>query len=130
MTGRHRLLLGLMGLVLSACSYGPDPDRRTDFVLFYHDGSTALDPAATAILERAAVAAHAAPGLDVMVAGYADLATTPEANQILSRIRAQTVADRLVQLGVARSRIQLSPRHAIGGDPGLESRRVEIRIGT
>lgn len=124
----RRVLLGVAGVALSGCSYGPDPDRRTDFVLFFHDGSTTLDPAATATVERAALAARAAPGLEVTVAGFADQPVTPEANQILSRIRAQIVADRLVQLGVGRSRVHIEPRRALGGDPGLESRRVEIRI--
>jgi hypothetical protein len=39
------------------------------------------------------------------------------------------VADALAARGVARSRIHLVPRRGIGADPGLESRRVEIRIG-
>lgn len=129
MTVARRALLAVAGVVLSGCFYGPDRDKRADFVLFFQGSSLALDPAATATLERAAAAARAAPELDVTVAGFADLPITPEANQILSRVRAQTVADRLVQLGVARARVTLSPRRALGGDPGLESRRVEIRVG-
>jgi outer membrane protein OmpA-like peptidoglycan-associated protein len=123
------LALGLAASLL-ACSYGPKPDRRTDFVLFYRGGSDVLDPAAAAIVARAASAAAAAPDLDVTVAGYADAPAAPESNQILSRIRAQIVANALVARGVARERIHLLPRRALGADPGDESHRVDIRIGS
>ncbi len=127
--GRRTRATGLAACV-AACSYGPKPDKRTDFVLVYPTAAADLDPAATAILNRAAAAAAAAPDLDVTVAGYEDAAITPESNQILSRIRAQTVANALVDRGVARGRIHLVPRRALGADPGIESRRVDIRIGS
>jgi len=125
----RRVLAAATGLALLGCTYGAGPDQRVDFVLVFQNSTTALDPAASAIVDRAVRAARAAPDLDVTVAGYADPSLTPESNQILSRIRAQTVADALVQRGVPRSRVQLTPRRAIGADPGIESRRVDIRVG-
>jgi outer membrane protein OmpA-like peptidoglycan-associated protein len=120
----------IAGLLLSACVGGSEPEERADFVLFFLAQSTDLDPAAADILTRAVAAANAAPRSTVTVAGYADRSVTPQANQILSRLRAQTVADTLAERGIARTRIHLQPRAAVGGDPGLESRRVEIRIGS
>lgn len=126
----RRVVAAGLGLALLGCSYGPDPDRRIDFVLTFPPASTTLDTAAGSILARAAAAAKAAPDLDVVVAGYADASITPESNQIASRLRAQAVADALLAQGVARARITLAPRRAIGADPGTESARVEIRIGS
>ncbi len=120
----------LSAVLLLGCSYGADPDRRTDFVLTFPPAATDPDGSAAAILDRAAAAARAAPGLDVTVAGYADAPLAPEANQIRSRLRAQSVADALVARGVAHGRITLLPRRAIGADPAAESARVDIRIGS
>ncbi len=128
---RRTLILSAgLALALSGCSYGADPDRRIDYVLYFHDATTALDGPAIAIVARAAAAARATPTLDVTVAGYADAPLAPESNQILSRLRAQSVADALVSRGVAHDRITIVPRRAVGADPGAESGRVEIRVGT
>jgi outer membrane protein OmpA-like peptidoglycan-associated protein len=121
-------LLGAGILVLSACAAGA-PEAGPDFVLFFTAQSTALDSAATNIVDTAAAAALAARSGPVIVAGYADRAGTPQANQILSRLRAQAVAERLVERGVDRARVHVRPRGAAGGDPGVESRRVEIFVG-
>ncbi len=122
--------VGPIAIVLTVlgCSYGAEPDRSRDFVLVYAPDSETLDPAATAVIGQATQAALAAPALEVTVAGYADDPATPEAQQIVSRLRAQLVADALLQAGVGRRRIHLSPRRAIGADPATERRRVEIRI--
>ena len=61
------------------------------------------------------------------VEGYADRADRAGGHQILSRLRAQAVADGLTARGVDKSRIDLRLRTAIGGDPGVESRRVADR---
>ena len=62
------------------------------------------------------------------VEGYADRASVPEATQILSRLRAQAVADGLMARGVEKSRIDLRLHTALGGDPGEESRRVLVVV--
>ena len=127
---RQPLILPALALALLGCSYGADPDRRVDYVLTFPSASSTLDAPATAIIDRAAAAARAAPQFDITVAGYADAPLAPESNQILSRLRAQTVADALVARGVPRARVTLNPRRGIGADPGAESPRVEIRIGS
>ena len=119
----------VLALACAACSYGPpDDERRADFVVLYAGPSTALGEAARQTIARAARFAARERDDRVVVAGYADDPGAPEANQIQSRIRAQLVADALVADGVERSRVTLSPRRALGGDPGSESRRVDIRI--
>ena len=122
---RRLLLVSLC----ASCSYGAEPDDRADFVVYYTGQSTELDPAAHATIARAANAAGRAPSYGLVVAGFADNPGAPEANQIQSRIRAQQVADALLRAGVARDRIELKPRRALGGDPAIESRRVDIRLG-
>ena len=46
----------------------------------------------------------------------------------LSKLRAQVLADRLATQGVDRGRIALRPKGSVGGDPGIESRQVEMNI--
>lgn len=125
---KRRLFLAV-ALACASCSYGADPDDRADYVIYYREQSTALEATAQATIVRAAGFA-ARRGLRVVVAGYADDPGAPEANQIQSRIRAQLVADALRQAGVARDRVTLTPRRALGGDPAVESRRVDIRLGS
>ncbi|MBV8911861.1 MAG: OmpA family protein [Acetobacteraceae bacterium] len=125
---RRALLVGAV-LLLAGC-VNPQSGGGADYVLFFTAQSAALDHPATLILDTAAAEAKAEPGSRIIVAGYADRIGTPQANQILSRLRAQVVADALVERGVSRGRITLRPRGATGGDPGVESRRVEILIGS
>ena len=127
-TARWALLAGAV-LLLSGCVNPRQTGQAADFVLFFTAQSAALDAPAISIVESAAQAAKAAPGSPIVVSGYADRAGTPQANQILSRLRAQVVADGLVERGVDRARVRLRGRGATGGDPGVESRRVEILIG-
>lgn len=123
---RRALLL----LSCASCSYGGIQDDRADYVIYYTGQSTTLDQEAATTVARAAQTASRLSSAGVIVAGYADDPGAPEANQIQSRIRAQTVADALLRAGVARDRIKLKPRRALGGEPGLESRRVDIRLDT
>lgn len=125
----ERRLFLAAALACASCSYGADPDDRADYVIYYPGQSTVLEATAQATIVRAAGFA-ARRGVRVLVAGYADDPGVPEANQIQSRIRAQLVADALRQAGVARDRITLTPRRALGGDPAVESRRVDIRLGS
>lgn len=113
----------------AACSFGGvDPDRRADYVVVYAGQTTALDAAALKTIARAATYAGVETGFGIVVAGFADEPGAPEADQIQSRIRAQLVADALVRDGVGRDRVKLIPRRALGGDPAIESRRVDIRL--
>jgi len=64
----------------------------------------------------------------VQVIGYTDSAGSPQADIVLSQQRAQAVADALVADGVASSRLVRLGQGQTGGNPGVMSRRVEIRI--
>jgi outer membrane protein OmpA-like peptidoglycan-associated protein len=114
---------------MAACSPLPPitPDAPA-YVVFFTPFSADLDDGARSVLVDASRAAQAAPGRRVVVSGYADRIGAPATNQTLTKLRAQIVADGLVADGVARDRIALRPKGAIGGDPGVESRRVMIEL--
>lgn len=114
---------------MAACSPLPPitPDAPA-YVVFFTPFSADLDEGAKSVLADASRAAQAAPGRRVVVSGYADQIGAPATNQTLTKLRAQIVADGLVADGVARDRIALRPKGAIGGDPGVESRRVMIEL--
>ncbi|GAC1342275.1 MAG: hypothetical protein NVSMB18_16000 [Acetobacteraceae bacterium] len=113
----------LAALVLRGCT-APEEDR-VDYVVTFAGPAEQPDGVADTVLDAAA---RAAIGHTVRVEGYADRTGTPPANLIRSRLRAQAVADALVRRGVDKARVSLHPRTAIGGDPGVESRRVEVVI--
>ena len=115
---------------VTACSATPAERPGPDYVVFFTPFSADLDDGAKGVIADAGHAAQTASGHRVVVAGYADQAAggSSAVNQTLSKLRTQVVADGLVAQGVDRRRIVLRPKGAIGGDPGLESRRVAIEI--
>lgn len=128
----HRTaVLGLVLAGVAGCATAPGavpaaPAR----VVFFTPWSADLDAPAQAIVADAARAAQAAPGRPVLVESYASPVGSPQANLTLSKLRAQHVADGLVQDGVARERLVLRPRGETPGNPDIESRRVVIEIGS
>ncbi len=122
------LVLALAGI--AACSATPAERLGPDYVVFFTPFSADLDESAKSVIADASQAVQAASARRIVVAGYADRAAggSPTVNQTLSKLRTQVVADGLVVQGVDRGRIVLRPRGAIGGDPGVESRRVAIEI--
>ncbi len=125
---RRGLVLGAV-LLIGGC-YSPEEERQPilEYVVFFRGQSSELDPAARRVLDAAVAAARKEDGHDVRVEGYADRPTVPEPTQILSRLRAQEVADGLTARGVEKARVDLRFRTAIGSDPGEESRRVLIVV--
>ena len=121
---RRTLILGAVALGAFGCA--PKQPDSISYVIFFNAQAAELDAEGNGVISEAANAAKAAPNRAVIVEGYADRLGTPQANQILSRLRTQVVADGLVAKGVDKARIQLQPKGATGGDPGIESRRVEI----
>ena len=117
-----------LALAASACAPMSAGAPGPDFLVFYTPFSANLDGDATRIVAEAAQAALAEPARRIFVIGYADNLGSPEANRTLTRLRAQVVRDTLAADGVPVSRIVLQPRGARGGDPGVESRRVEIEL--
>ncbi len=127
-SGRSKGLLAVGGLVLalSACSLfgssGP-------YDVYFQERSAQLDVQAHGLIAEAAKRANDEPGVPVQVIGYTDSAGSPPADFLLSKQRAQVVADALAADGVAANRLVRIGRGQTGGEPGLASRRVEISIG-
>lgn len=125
---RQVVVLGAMLASLSACVSGPSGPPIPGYVVFFTPVSADMDDSARTIVTEAAQAAQTVPGRKVVVAGYADRIGTAAANQTLTKLRAQVVADGLVAAGVDRRRIVLQPKGSVGNEPGIESRRVEIEF--
>ena len=123
---RRSALIGVLMAGVAACAPQPPANR---FVVFFTNRSVELDDPARVVVRDAVAAAKSVPSAPVTVSGYADLPGSPEAAERLSLRRAQAVADTMTAAGIAANRIQLRPRGAGAGEPGLESRRVEIGIG-
>ena len=105
--------------------YGP---QVPTYVVFFTPDSTSLDDPAYGVIADAAAAAATVPRNKIYVAGYADARGTPKALHDLTLRRAQAVAAGLTAKGVDSSRIVLEAKGHEGGDPGIESRRVEIEF--
>ncbi len=67
--------------------------------------SSEIDPASEEILAQAAAAINAAPGIAVEIVGHTDDSGSAELNQTLSAARAESVLNRLVELGVSADRL-------------------------
>ncbi len=133
---RRSLLVAAFLISLAGCvarqpiaSQADPVDLPPRSVLFFNPVSADLDDAALKVIAAFAADAKTAPNRPIIVAGFADTAGTAQANRILSQLRAQVVADTLAADGVDRARITQRPRGATEGDPGIESRRVELRLG-
>lgn len=125
---RRLAVLGFLLAGLAACTTALPEHLGPTYVVFFTPFSADLDDAALGVIADAGRAAQGAPGHRVVVAGYADRVGSTAANQTLSKLRVQVVADRLAAGNVDRGRIALRPKGSVGGDPGVESRRVEIDI--
>ena len=117
-----------MALAGAACAPMQGGPPGPSFLVFYTPFSANLDTEASRIVGEAAKAALAEPSRRVYVLGYADRIGSTEANRTLTKLRAEVVRDTLVADGVPSGRITLQPKGAQGGDPGVESRRVEIEL--
>ncbi len=131
-----RKILGL-GLVLAVggCAQlnpfsGPPVPMTPDTPIFFQPLSAALDQPALDTIAQAAKAASELPNDRVTIIGAADSVGPSQANEALSKARAQAVAAQLEADGVAPSRI-----HALGvgetGAPGntmQAARRALIHI--
>jgi outer membrane protein OmpA-like peptidoglycan-associated protein len=97
-------------------------------VVYFTEWSALLDDAATGAIKTMAADLAAKPG-DITVTGYADTTGSNEANDLLSKLRAQMVIDLLKADGVPASRLKRADKGStpdIGG--ANESRRVLISI--
>ncbi|WP_158747329.1 OmpA family protein [Acidisphaera sp. L21] len=98
-------------------------------VVYFTLWSALLDRPAKAVIKQAATKIqHIAAGT-VTITGYADTSGSAEANDLLSKLRAQIVIDQLVADGVPAARLKRADRGAtpdVGGPN--ESRRVLISV--
>jgi len=126
---RRATLFGLLLGGVAACApMAPVTPDAPAYVVFFTPFSADLDDGAKGVITDASQAAQARPGRRVVVAGYADRVGTRDTDRTLTKLRAQVVADGLVAKGVDRGRIVLQPKGSVGGDPGVESRRVMIEL--
>ena len=125
---RAALFAAVLGMVSACATTVPVSPDDPAYVVFFTPFSADLDDGAMRVITDAGRAAGEMPSRRVVVAGYADRVGTPATNQTLTKLRAQVVADGLVAKGVDRRRIVLQPKGSVGGDPGVESRRVMIEF--
>jgi outer membrane protein OmpA-like peptidoglycan-associated protein len=114
-------------LWLTACSFFVP--SGTPYMVYFTERSALLDAKAHDVVTLVAQRANQAPATRVKVIGYTDSAGSPPADVLLSRQRAQAVADALVANGVAADRVDRVGAGQTNEDPGIASRRVEIMIG-
>lgn len=122
-------LLVMLLATLASCASPPPPPDAPRILVFFSLWSALIDPAAEATIASAARRAAADPTATVWVRGYADPSGSQAANKLISGLRAQLVADRLVADGVPETRIHqqaLSSTDYIASP--LESRRAAIII--
>ncbi len=115
--------------LLAGCG-GPASAPPPLFVVFFTPLSAELDAPARTVVADAAKAAAEASDRNLTVHGYA--APTPGMTQAselaLAQKRSLVVTNALVAAGVKQSRIHQAARGSVGGDPGIESRRVGIEF--
>ena len=127
---RRSVVVGtlLLAVVTAGCARQV-VDTPPKSVVFFNAFSASLDAPAQGVIREFVADAKTAPLRPVLVLGYADSAGSPEANRMLSALRAKVVADELVAGGIAPNRITQRPRGPTDTDPGIESRRVELQLG-
>ncbi len=149
---KHRLVSGFaavsLSLLLAACTTGrpiaplpgaavsqvppsqqPGAQRDRAYLIFFQEGSDALDVEARRGLDEAAELAKQHPSVRIQVVGFADPEGSSQANVDLSRRRARAVMGALVTRGVAPERIVTIGRGPTSFEQSaLESRRVEVSV--
>ncbi len=123
----RKLIPALLLLAVTSC--GMMRPERPAYVVFFDEKSPSLNASASGVIAEAAAAAKASPGTAVIVRGYTGSNGGVQTDIVLSQARAQTVSDALVADGVAPGRITREGLGQTQGEPGVESRRVEILIG-
>lgn len=98
------LILALYGLTASAQTA---LDSSSELILYFKLGESSLDTAARRRLTDFYVNSDSQSAARVSVVGYADQSGDEQLNLELSRKRAQTVAQKLLKLGLSPSQLQV-----------------------
>ena len=126
---RRLALLLLAAVLFPALARAADAPQK--FVVFFVQWSAALDDSAQDVITHAANVAKAQPNAVIHVNAFADPTGSKRANELLTDLRAQMVADQLQTDGIDPKRIRQrghgSVQYALTSQ---ESRRVEISIGS
>lgn len=94
---------------------------------YFATGSADLAPGAAEAL--AIVIKGVEDGRKAVVSGFHDTTGDAAANDALAKLRAQTVQDVLVGLGVPAAKVRLEkPAVTTGSGNGAEARRVEVKL--
>ncbi|RVT98784.1 OmpA family protein [Rhodovarius crocodyli] len=131
---RRHLLLAPLALALPGCEaitgFIGGPSSQPPAIVFFEGFSADIPDSAMENLRGAAATAARYPTSRVLVMGFAGPTGGQAYNQQLSQQRANAVAAKLRELGVAPERIAIQARGPVSFDlVELESRRVEIRFG-
>ena len=119
-----------------AATLAARPQPPVSFVLHFEFGSAVdIAPAFKPVLEQLLAAVPSYPAPEITVIGHTDRVGSLESNDLLSRQRAETVRDLLVQAGVKPELISVSgrgerePLVATEDEvPEEKNRRVEINL--
>ena len=126
----RRLAMLLLAFALSPVGVQDADQTPQKLVVFFQQWSAALDDNAQDVITHAADLAKTQPTAVVHVNGFADPTGSKRANELLTDLRAQMVADQLQSDGIDPKRIRQrghgSVQYALTSQ---ESRRVEISIG-
>ena len=126
---RRRLMIFSFVLAAGFALAGQPARADQKFIVFFHEWSAELDPAARDVVAAAAAYARQNPAMHVDIIGSASAKGSQRANMYLSLVRAQRISDMLARAGVddARlSRIGEGSVATVGSDE--EARRVEIVV--
>ena len=94
---------------------------------YFATGSADLAPGAAEAL--ATVIKGVEGGRRAQVSGFHDTTGDPALNEELAKLRAQTVRDVLIGLGVAAGKVDLQkPAVSAGGGSDAQARRVEVKL--
>ena len=124
----RRLLVPALLLAVAGCSVFREP--RPTYVVFFDQGSTALDDPARSAVADAARAANAVPSQTVTISSYVPATGSADATETArAQARAELIATQLVTDGVRADRLRRTPPSPDTQTPsGVASRRVEIDI--
>lgn len=121
-----RRLLSVVSLCSLAACADQGPGRQ--YVVFFSQGSSALDDTSLSVVEKVAEKARDYSGRTVVVEGYARQNGDLSTESLLAVQRAKAVSQQLMADGVSPRRIRETTRPPSNAQGVVGSRRVEIEL--